>query len=134
MDRLLAFADSIAHRVEGTDPLAVTQGRLLVIAPLCIGIVTLLISAIYQFQVNTEYTVTSIVRIIFTVLIFSIPAILKSTGSKALAAWTFIAMMYVGSITVATVNGGFVSPSLRRNVTIGPGKKGRTGTRLYLSC
>jgi signal transduction histidine kinase len=112
MDRLLAIADSIAHRVEDTDPLAVAQGRLLVIAPLCIGIVTLLVSAIYQFQVNSEYTVTSMVRIIFTVLIFSIPAILKSTGSKALAAWAFIAMMYVGSITVATVNGGFVSPSL----------------------
>ncbi|MFT6752796.1 MAG: signal transduction histidine kinase/ActR/RegA family two-component response regulator [Candidatus Azotimanducaceae bacterium] len=112
MDRLLAFADSIAHRVEDTDPLAVTQGRLLVITPLCLGIVTLLISAIFQFQVDTEYTVTSIVRIIFTVLIFSIPAILKTTGSKALAAWTFIALMYVGSITVATVNGGFVSPSL----------------------
>jgi signal transduction histidine kinase/PleD family two-component response regulator len=74
--------------------------------------VTLLASAIYQFQVNTEFTVTSIVRIVFTVLIFSIPAILKSTGSKALAAWTFIIIMYVGSVTVATVNGGFVSPSL----------------------
>jgi hypothetical protein len=77
--------------------------RLLVIAPLCIGIVTLLVSTIFQFQVDTEYSVTSIVRIIFTVLIFSIPAILKSTGAKALATWTFLAMMYVGSITVATV-------------------------------
>jgi signal transduction histidine kinase len=112
MDRLLAFADSIAQRVESTDPMAVTQGRLLVIAPLCIGIVTLLVSAIYQFQVNTEHTVTSIVRIIITVLFFSTPAILKCTGSKVITAWAFIAMMYVGVVTVVTLNGGFVSPAL----------------------
>lgn len=105
----MAFFAKIGQRIiecayaEVTTPWRVAQGRFLVLGSLIVGLVAAGMCGYLQFFVDPAWTVTSWIRLTSVVALLAVPVLLWISRSVALAGWSVIFAMWIGTFSAATV-------------------------------